>query len=98
PAYVALTRHRESVDMFVARGTAKDVKALAKQVSRQDETRAASQFFARQMIGPVRPMSAEEILAQFAGEHFRRPASRMEREGREWPQRQVNPAPKPPSP
>jgi len=35
PAYVALTRHREEVALFVARNTAKDVSELARQVKNQ---------------------------------------------------------------
>jgi hypothetical protein len=61
------------------------LKTLAKQMARQDETRAASAFYQLDPIEPVRPMSAEEILAQFAGEQFQRTAERMEREGRDQP-------------
>src|SRR5262249_8375399 len=49
----------------------------------QDETRAASAFYQLDAIEPVRPMSAEEILVQFATEQFHRTAERMEREGRD---------------
>ena len=68
PAYVALTRHKEKTELFVARNTAADIKELARQVSRADETRAASMFHQQQSIGPVRPMTAAEILAAFGGE------------------------------
>jgi ATP-dependent exoDNAse (exonuclease V) alpha subunit len=85
PSYVALTRHREQTDLFVATNTAEDLKALAKQMARQDETRAASAFYQLDPIEPVRPTAAREILAQFAGEQFQRTAERMEREGRPWP-------------
>ena len=37
PSYVALTRHREQTELFVATNTAEDLKALAKQVARQEE-------------------------------------------------------------
>jgi hypothetical protein len=67
----------------VTTSTAKDLKALAKQIARQDETRAASAFYQLDAIEPVRPMSAEEILVQFATEQFHRTAERMEREGRD---------------
>jgi hypothetical protein len=83
PAYVALTRHREHTTLFVARGTAKDVKELARQMSRSDETRAASMFYQQQPIGPVRPMTAAEILAQFAGESLGWQAQRMELEAQQ---------------
>jgi ATP-dependent exoDNAse (exonuclease V) alpha subunit len=85
PAYVALTRHREQTELFVARNTAADIKELARQFGRSDETRAASQFYQREEIGPARPMNAAEILAHFAGEDFTRTTERMEREGRQWP-------------
>jgi ATP-dependent exoDNAse (exonuclease V) alpha subunit len=85
PSYVALTRHREQTELFVATNTAGDLKALAKQVARQEEKRAASTFYQLDAIEPVRPMTAPEILAQFAGEQFQRTAERMEREGRQWP-------------
>jgi Ti-type conjugative transfer relaxase TraA len=96
PSYVALTRHREQTDLFVATNTAKDLTALAKQMARQEETRAASAFYQLDPIEPVRPMTAPEILAQFAGEQFQRTAERMEREGREWPARYVTPQIRPP--
>jgi hypothetical protein len=43
-AYVALTRHRQSVAIFAARETAPDLDALAKQMQREDQKRAASAF------------------------------------------------------
>jgi len=85
PSYVALTRHREQTDLFVATNTAQDLKALAKQVARQEETRAASAFYMLDAPEPVRPMTAPEIMAQFATEEFHRTAERMEREGRQEP-------------
>ena len=91
PAYVALTRHREKTELFVARNTAADVKELARQIGRTDGTRAASMFETHQPIGPVRPMNAAEILTQFAGDDFTRTAERMEREGRPWPARDHQP-------
>jgi hypothetical protein len=93
PSYVALTRHRSQTSLFVATNTAEDLKELAKQVARQEENRAASAFYQLDPIEPVRPMTAEEILAQFAGEQFRRTAQRMEREGRPWPARDLAPPP-----
>ncbi len=75
-----MTRHKEATELFVARNTAKDLKELARQVSRSDETRAASMFYQQNPIGPVRPMNAAEILAQFASETIGRTAARMEHE------------------
>ena len=43
-SYVALTRHRETTAVFVARETAADLDQLARQMSRVDDRRAASQF------------------------------------------------------
>jgi hypothetical protein len=43
-AYVALTRHRESVAVFAARDTAKDLPTLAKQFGRDENARAVSAY------------------------------------------------------
>ncbi|MBV9828311.1 MAG: MobA/MobL family protein [Alphaproteobacteria bacterium] len=43
-SYVALTRHRENVSLFVATETARDLGQLARQMARIDDTRSASQF------------------------------------------------------
>lgn len=43
-SYVALTRHRDKAELFVARNTAADVKQLARQMARVDDRRAASNF------------------------------------------------------
>ena len=67
-SYVALTRHREKAELFVARNTAPDIKQLARQMARTDERRAASMFYAQQTVGPVQPLSASEILARFGGD------------------------------
>jgi Ti-type conjugative transfer relaxase TraA len=99
--YVALTRHRESVNMFVARNTAKDVKQLGRQMGRTDDRRAASQFHHRQPIGPVRPLTPDEILARFADPGFERKAQEQGPRRREPPDRLLrldNPRPKPPWP
>jgi hypothetical protein len=71
PSYVALTRHREKAELFVARNTAKDVKELARQMARTDERRAASMFHHGLDIAPIRPLTAKEILARFGGPEFR---------------------------
>jgi hypothetical protein len=39
-----MRRHRDKAVGFVARNTAKDVKELARQISRTDDRRAASMF------------------------------------------------------
>jgi Ti-type conjugative transfer relaxase TraA len=66
-SYVALTRHREKTELFVARNTAADVSKLARQMARTDERRAASMFHHDQIIGPVRPLDPRELLARLAG-------------------------------
>lgn len=52
-AYVALTRHRADVSIFVATETARDLGQLAWQMARVDETRSASQF--QVADGPATP-------------------------------------------
>jgi ATP-dependent exoDNAse (exonuclease V) alpha subunit len=54
-SYVALTRHRDKAELFVATNTAPDVSALARQMARVDERRAASQFH---LVDPPEPMPA----------------------------------------
>ena len=71
-SYVALTRHRDKTALFVARNTAADVKQLARQMGRVDDRRAASMFYHREQIGPVRPLTARELLAKFGGAWARR--------------------------
>ncbi|MBX3027872.1 AAA family ATPase [bacterium] len=43
-SYVALTRHRGTTNLFVARETARDRDELARQMARVDDRRSASQF------------------------------------------------------
>lgn len=93
-SYVALTRHREKADLFVARNTARDITQLARQMARTDERRAASQFHHRQNLGPVRPLTAAETLARFADPRLER-ASDRERNRHE---RHYTPRPRPPWP
>lgn len=45
-SYVALTRHREQVSLFVATETTRDLGQLSRQMARIDDTRSASQFIA----------------------------------------------------
>lgn len=87
-SYVALSRHRDKAELFVARNTARDINQLARQMARTDDRRAASMFHHQQDIGPVRPMTADEILAQFGSEIGRadrhahtRPAPAAEMQG-----------------
>jgi ATP-dependent exoDNAse (exonuclease V) alpha subunit len=54
-SYVALTRHRDKAELFVATNTAPDVAALSRQMARVDERRAASQFH---LVDPPEPVPA----------------------------------------
>ena len=89
-SYVALTRHREKAELFVARNTAADLKQLARQMARTDERRAASMFYRAANLGPVQPLSAMEILARFGGDLAApigtRRARRPYRRGKQIPQ------------
>jgi hypothetical protein len=71
-SYVALTRHRDKAELFVARDTAKDVRELARQMARVDDRRAASQFHHREKLAPARPLTPAELLAELGGLGFGR--------------------------
>jgi Ti-type conjugative transfer relaxase TraA len=62
-SYVALTRHRESVSLYVATETARDLGQLARQMARVDDTRAASQFYATANPEPLPPSNLAERRA-----------------------------------
>jgi Ti-type conjugative transfer relaxase TraA len=66
-SYVALTRHRDKAELFVARNTARDVKELARQMARTDERRAASQFYYAPEITAA-PLTPAELHARFSAE------------------------------
>jgi ATP-dependent exoDNAse (exonuclease V) alpha subunit len=65
-SYVAITRHREGVALFVARNTAKDLKTLARQMARSEDKRAASMFAQTQETAPARLLTPPELLATLA--------------------------------
>ena len=44
-SYVALTRHRDKAEVFVARNTAQTLKELARQMARVDNRKAASHYY-----------------------------------------------------
>lgn len=72
-SYVALSRHREKAELFVAREVARDVNDLARQMARRDERRAASQFFhGGKQSGPVRPLTPMELLVRLTGGSYER--------------------------
>ena len=67
-SYVALSRHREKAELFVARQTTHDLGTLARQMSRVEERRAASHFYCNgEPIGPVRPLGPLELAARLTG-------------------------------
>ena len=63
-SYVALTRHRHDVSLFVATETARDLGQLARQMARIDDTRAASQFYAVEY--PERASAAASVAERRA--------------------------------
>ena len=66
-SYVAMSRHRDKAELFVARNTATDLKELARQMARVEERRAASQFHsADETSGPVRPLTPKELSSRLS--------------------------------
>ena len=63
-SYVALTRHRENVTLFVATETARDLGRLARQMARVDDCRAASQFHTQENPQPGAPVDLAARRAQ----------------------------------
>jgi Ti-type conjugative transfer relaxase TraA len=92
--YVALTRHREKAELFVARNTAPDLKQLARQIARVDERRAASHFFETADREPVRPLTPRELATRFNDPALQRRYARQEltRQQREEDLRRQTPA------
>jgi AAA domain/Relaxase/Mobilisation nuclease domain len=72
-SYVALTRHRDKAQIFVAKNTAPDVAHLARQMARVDERRAASHFYRKEDAAPVRPLTPRQLMAEL-GDFMRRRA------------------------
>lgn len=60
-SYVALTRHSEKAELFVARETASKLSELARQMSRLDDRRAASFFAAAPAKGFAKPMAPDRL-------------------------------------
>ena len=85
-AYVALTRHRESVAVFVARETAADLPDLARQMQRNDQKRAASAF-------ALDPATRAELDAGIANTNAPKAATmrqeRQQRGGQAMPQQRA---------
>ena len=72
PSYVALTRHRDKTELFVARNTARDLDTLARQMARTDERRAACMFHPAEKLQPVPVLSPIELAARLAPDDARR--------------------------
>ena len=88
-SYVALSRHRDKVELFVARSVAADLNDLARQMGRVEERRAASQFYhAGEPAGPVRPSTPAELLARLTDRSFER-QNRQDRAHRAFAQAAV---------
>jgi Ti-type conjugative transfer relaxase TraA len=60
-SYVALTRHSEKTDLFVARETAADLPELVRQLARLDERRAATFFCEPPAKGFVKPIAPDRL-------------------------------------
>ena len=83
-SYVALTRHRDKTELFVARNTAKDLDTLARQMARTDERRAASMFHPEKPLDPVPVLTPLELAARLAPDDARRERERLYGTGEEY--------------
>src|SRR4051812_43727897 len=83
-SYVGMTRHREKAELFAAKNPAADLDQLARQMARVDTGKryAASYYHARQHIGPVRPLTAAEIVASFGDKKFEKEQQQEDRQAR----------------
>jgi AAA domain/Relaxase/Mobilisation nuclease domain len=66
-SYVALTRHSEKSELFVAREIAADLPELARQMSRLDERRAAS-YYAKDRDRQAAPLTPGRLAAWYANQ------------------------------
>jgi Ti-type conjugative transfer relaxase TraA len=66
-SYVALTRHRNDISLFVATETARDLGQLARQMARVDDCRAASQFVVDYSKEPPPPRQSAASGGRSAG-------------------------------
>ena len=81
-SYVALTRHRENVTLFVATETASDLGRLARQMARVDDCRAASQFHAQEnpLPRPAVDLAERRVLVEEAAARRHQAQAAFERE------------------
>jgi ATP-dependent exoDNAse (exonuclease V) alpha subunit len=77
-SYVALTRHRDKAELFVARNSAPDLKELARQMARVDDRRAASRFHQSDERAARRPLTPRELAARFSDPAMQRRHERQE--------------------
>lgn len=63
-SYVAMTRHRDKAEMFVATNTAPNLQRLARQMARVDDRRAASQFFTKRTPDTDSVLTPKELAAR----------------------------------
>ena len=86
-SYVALTRHRDNVTLFVATETARDLGQLARQMARVDDTRSASQFHVSDEPATPRPSNLDERRARTADAAARRRQAQAGSSGGASPER-----------
>jgi len=65
-SYVAMTRHSEKAELFVAREIAADLPELARQMARIDDRRAASSYLTTQEFSSEKPLSPAQLNAWYA--------------------------------
>ena len=84
-SYVALSRHRDTMRLFVAKEAAADLGQLARQIARQDDRRAASAFHApmdaAETSRPSTRNSAGGELSDVQNERLQRLLGSMTRNG-----------------
>jgi hypothetical protein len=64
--YVAMTRHSEKAELFVAREIASDLQELARQMARIDDRRAASVYLKKQEFSHEKPLTPAELNTWYA--------------------------------
>jgi Ti-type conjugative transfer relaxase TraA len=65
-SYVAMTRHSEKAELFVAREIAPDLPELARQMARIDDRRAASSYLNAQEFSGEKPLTPAQLYAWYA--------------------------------
>ncbi len=65
-SYVAMTRHSEKAELFVARELAADLPQLARQMARMDDRRAASSYLTTPEFSSEKPLTPAQLNAWYA--------------------------------